>query len=285
MIRFAVYDDIPALKHIRKVCFDEDEAYSAFYCANRFTENNTLVYVEQQTPVASLTLLMAEVATAERIFPIAYVYAVATLPEQRCRGLAAALLQYADEYLQSRGVEAALLVPASALLFDYYAKLGYETTFFIEKHQPAFPDEAADAVVQATNLNADDYFRLRKAAYAAGGYFVQWDRTALDYALQECRLTGGMAYHLHTNVAEGFFLAYPAPDNTVIIKESWLNGNLYPLAFRMLQTVFGKQRQYIFYRPQAPNSTTTLPFGMMKYYTNAALPAARNIPYFGLAKD
>jgi len=285
MIRFAAYDDIPALKHIRKVCFDECEAYSAFYCATRFTENNTLVYVEQHTPVASLTLLDAEVVTAGRVFPIAYVYAVATLPEWRNRGLAAALLQYADEHLQSRGVEAALLVPATAPLFDYYAKLGYETKFFIAKHKPLFVEEEADVVLQVTELTAGDYFRLRKAAYTAGGYYVQWDRSALDYALQECRLSGGLACHLRTKTADGFLLAYPAMDNTVIVKESWLNGNLYPLAFRMLQKIFGAQRQYIFYHPQAPDSATALPFGMMKCYTKAALPEYENIPYFGMAKD
>jgi len=98
MFRFATYDDIPALTHIRKVCFGEGEAYSAFYFATRFTDDNTLVYVEKNTPVATLTLLNAEVITAQgHVFPIAYVYSVATLPEWRCRGIAAALSQYADE--------------------------------------------------------------------------------------------------------------------------------------------------------------------------------------------
>jgi len=286
LIRLATYHDIPALKHIRKICFGESEAYSAFYFATRFTENNTLTYLEQDSPVASLTLLDAELLTADgHVFPVAYVYSVATLPNWRGRGIAAALSKYADDYLQARGVAASLLVPASAPLFDYYAKLGYETKFFVEKYEAACTDKESDTVLQASELEVGDYFRLRKEAYSGGGYYVQWSTDALDFALQDCRLTGGLAYRLHTAAREGFLLAYPMSDNTVIVKESWLDGDLYPLAVRLLQQKFGTHRKYIFYAMQRPETVTAQPFGMIKCYTGKALPLQGNIPYFGLAKD
>ena len=285
MVRFATYDDIPALKHIREVCFDEGAAYSDFYFATRFTAQNTLVHVEEGRPVSTLTLLDAEIATTQRVFPIAYIYSVATLPEWRRRGLAAALMQHADSYLQSQGVEASLLAPASAQLFDYYAKLGYETKFYIEKYNSTHPAIETDTVLQVKDLKAGDYFRLRKEAYAAGSYYVQWNSEALDFALQECRLVGGLAWHICTEAAEGFLLAYPLKDNTVIIKECSLGGSLYPLALRMLQQTFGAHRQYIFYGMPRPESTSALAFAMIKHYTAAAQPEQGTIPYFGLAKD
>ncbi|MDR0296008.1 MAG: GNAT family N-acetyltransferase [Prevotellaceae bacterium] len=285
MLRFATYHDIPALMHIRKICFSEEEAYSAFYFATRFTEYNTLVWVEEDTPAASLTLLDAEVVTAGRIFPIAYVYSVATLPEWRNKGIAAALSQYADEHLQTRGVEASLLVPASAELFDYYAKLGYKTKFFIAKHEAVWQENDAETLLQSRDLEVGDYFRLRKEAYSTGGYYVQWDKNALDFAIQECRFSEGLAWYLRTEELEGFLLAYPMKDNTVIIKESWLRGNLYPLALRLLQQAVGKDKQFIFYCQPSANSATSVPFAMIKCYTKTALPTLGNIPYFGLAKD
>ena len=285
MIRFATYHDIPALGHIRKICFGESDAYSAFYFAAKFTEQNTLVYVAQNKPVASLTLLDAEVVTVERVFSIAYIYSVATLPEWRGRGVAAALSQYADEHLQERGVEASLLVPATAELFDYYAKLGYETKFFIEKQEAVGLSNASEILLQLRNLKADDYFRLRKEAYSAGNYYVQWDKHALDFAIQECRYDGGVAWYMRIKETEGFLLAYPTKDDTIIIKESWLSDDLYPSALHLLQQTFGKQQRFIFYRQPLADSATATPFAMIKYYTQTALPVQGNIPYFGLAKD
>jgi predicted acetyltransferase len=59
-----------------------------------------------------------------------YVYAVATLPEWRGRGVAAALLKEAEALEKSRGTRVMMLVPQSASLFEYYRRLGYETALF-----------------------------------------------------------------------------------------------------------------------------------------------------------
>jgi len=285
MFRWATYNDIPALMQIRKICFGEEEDYSAFYFATRFTENNTLVYIEQNTPVASLTLLDAEVLTADgQVFPVAYIYSVATLPEWRCRGLAAALSNCADKHLQAQGVAASLLVPSTVPLFDYYAKLGYETKFFIEKNEVVAMGNKID-MIELWEISAGEYFRLRKEAYSAGGYYVQWDEAALNFAIEDCRLSGGLPYYLRKGKMEGFFLAYPMTDDTVLVKESWLRGDLYNMALYLLQEAYGKHKKIIFYHSPTAENATMVPFGMIKYYTKAALPLQGNIPYFGLAKD
>ena len=133
MERFATYSDIPALRHIRKICFGDDDAYLDRYFSTRFTEHNTLVYLVDNALIASLTILDAEVISPERTFSVAYIYAVATLPEFRKKGIAEALSHHADKVLQERGEKASMLVPSSAALFDYYAKLGYSTKLFVER--------------------------------------------------------------------------------------------------------------------------------------------------------
>jgi hypothetical protein len=74
-------------------------------------------------------------------------------------------------------------------------------------------------------------------------------------------------------------------DNTVLIKENWLNGHLYPLALRFLLQSFGAHCRYIAYCPQGSGGVSAQAFGMIKYYTKAARPAQESTPYFGLAKD
>ncbi len=281
MIRFATYEDVPALMEIRRQCFGEEEAFLRFYFTTRFTETNTLVYVADGAPVASLTLLDAEVLTPERRFPVAYVYAVATLPQWRRKGLAQALSCYADDYLRGRGVEASLLVPASTDLFDYYAKLGYATCFYVDRKEEAKRVMADSVLGESQALLAADYFRLREKAYAKSGYFVQWSIPALEYALQECRQSGGLALWLRVAGQEGFFLAYPEPER-IIIKESLLDGALLPWAFKLLREYFGESKPFVF---QSGGDKPAQPFAMLKAYTPAACPPDTARPYFGLPKD
>ncbi len=110
----------------------EDDTFLDRYFSTRFTTYNTLVYIVNAEPVATLTMLDAEVHTPKQTLRAAYIYAVATLPKFRRKGLAEALSHYASKIIRDRGVEASLLVPASEALSAYYIKLGYATPLFVE---------------------------------------------------------------------------------------------------------------------------------------------------------
>jgi predicted N-acetyltransferase YhbS len=295
MITFAgpaMLDDLAAL---RRVCFDEDEAYSGFYFSKRFTPDNTLVYVEQGRAVASLTLLPVTIVTPVRNFQAAYVYAVATLPGFRRRGIASALLEHAETVLRARGGEALLLVPASAELRDYYARYGYcpcsgRREVVLEIDAIAGCDAQAHRV-DVGPLEATELLRLRNAAYAPGGYFVQWDEAALCYAIEECYFCGGFTRLLRADTEEGFFMAYPKYGG-VVIKESMLTERLFPYALQLIRKYFEHAKHVYFYLPQhaipgnlPAGDGETEPFAMLKCLIPAAQPAAAAIPYFGLALD
>jgi GNAT superfamily N-acetyltransferase len=272
---------------IRRTCFDESDAYIRFYLANRFAPDNTLIYTEQGRGVASLTLLPACVVTPAGRFAAAYVYAVATLPGFRRRGIAAALLAHAEDAMRARGVEAMILAPASDRLVEYYAHAGYRPCFGRTKtpfEPAAMPDAVHGAGVDAAPLHAPDYLRLRDAAYASCGYFVRWDAGALDYALRECEATGGMARLLRDGNGEGFFAAYP-DRGAVVLKESWLTPRMKACAASLLQRHFGYGAHIAAYQPAALSAKAAEPFAMLKCLAPEALPAAAATPYFGLALD
>lgn len=295
MITFADLTMLDDLARLRCVCFDEDEAYSRFYFSRRFTPDNTLVYVEQGRAVASLTLLPVTIVTPVRNFPAAYVYAVATLPDFRRRGIAGALLEHAETALRARGGEALLLVPASDGLRDYYAKFGYYPS---SCRREVGLDAAAMADcsphtrrIDIGPLEAADLLRLRNTAFAPGGYFVQWDQAALRYAIEECYFYGGFTRFLHSDTEEGFFMAYPKYGG-VVVKESMLTERLFPYALQLIRKYFEHARHVCFYLPQHATPANwpagdgeTSPFAMLKCLTPAAQPAADATPYLGLALD
>ena len=59
----------------------------------------------------------------------AYYYGVCTRPERRGKGVMTELMDYARSQLLLRGWSFAVLIPASASLFDFYAKRGFQKAF------------------------------------------------------------------------------------------------------------------------------------------------------------
>ena len=295
MITFADHTMRDDVAELRRVCFDEDEQYASFYLSNRFTSDNTLVYVEQGRAVASLTLLPVTIVTPLRNFQAAYVYAVATLPGFRRRGIAAALMEQAEAVLRARGGEALLLVPASEELRDYYTRFGYCPCSCRREVVLDIAGVADDGVqarrIDVGPLEAADLLRLRSAAYASCGYFAQWDEAALRYAIDECYFCGGFTRLLRSGADEGFFMAYPKYGG-VVVKESMLTEQLFPYALQLIRKYFERARHVYFYLPQhiipgnwAPGNSETEAFAMLKCLTPAAQPAATAMPYLGLALD
>ena len=295
MITFADRTMLNDVAELRRVCFDEDEQYASFYLANRFTSDNTLVYIEQGRVVASLTLLPVTIITPRRNFQAAYVYAVSTLPGFRRRGIAAALLEHAETALRARGGEALLLVPASEALRDYYARLGYCPCSY---RREVTLDTAAIAGagmqtrrIDVGPLEAPDLLRLRNAAYVSCGYFAQWDEAALRYAIEECYFCGGFTRLLRSDAGEGFFVAYPKYGG-VVVKESMFTEQLFPYALQLIRKYFEPARHVYFHLPQhvtpglwAPGDGETAPFAMLKCLTPDAQPAPAAMPYLGMVLD
>jgi GNAT superfamily N-acetyltransferase len=291
MITFADHTMHGDIAELRRICFDESEQYIEFYLANRFTPHNTLVYVEQGRAVASLTLLPATVTTPGRTFPAAYVYAVATLPAFRRRGIAGALLDYAATKVPA--LEALLLIPASEELADYYAKFGYRYSVYRKEITADITDACNHPAsrIDVGPLYAADFLRLRAAAFNPSGYFIGWDAAALDYALMDCEMSHGFARLLRAGDDEGFFLAYPKY-GWIVVEESSLTPQLLPWALYLIRKYFGDDRRVVFYQAQhTPASALpagkveTGPLAMLKCLTPDAQPAPSAMPYFGLPLD
>ena len=87
---------------------------------------------------------------------LAYIYAVATDPEHRGKGLASQLLTDTHNHLKAAGYAGAVLKPANGL-FPFYGKLGYVASGHVRR----FCVKSGSSPVNIKALNAAEYGRLR----------------------------------------------------------------------------------------------------------------------------
>ena len=87
---------------------------------------------------------------------LAYIYAVATHPEHRGKGLASRLMAETHGHLQRLGYAGTVLKPAQGL-FPFYERLGYATSGYIRR----FSAKADTVPAAIRELSATEYGRLR----------------------------------------------------------------------------------------------------------------------------
>jgi GNAT superfamily N-acetyltransferase len=107
-----------------------DEAFADWFLKNAYAPENALVWVEDGRVSAMLHLIPMRCRMPGREIRAAYVYAVATLPENRGKGVAAALLKEAEALESSRGTDMLMLVPQSETLFEYCRRQGFHEALF-----------------------------------------------------------------------------------------------------------------------------------------------------------
>jgi GNAT superfamily N-acetyltransferase len=129
-VRLSRREDVTALKEIWRTSFPGDEAFSEWFLNSVYAPENALVYEDGGRAAAMLHLLPVRLCAGGEALTAAYVYAVATLPPFRGKGVAAALLGVAEDLAKARGASYLMLVPQSESLFEYYRRQGFETAFF-----------------------------------------------------------------------------------------------------------------------------------------------------------
>jgi ribosomal protein S18 acetylase RimI-like enzyme len=121
--------DFPQALAVWQACFGDEESYVRFFWEHCFPLCRGLAWEEGGRLVSMLFLLPCALVRKSLRLPAEYVYAVATLPEYRGRGCAAALTRHAAALAKAEGKSALCLRPADEGLYGYYAKLGFVKAF------------------------------------------------------------------------------------------------------------------------------------------------------------
>ncbi len=122
MIDHPAPDQVPALKSLWAKCFPDPERFIDGFFDTAFSDRRCRCMVEAGETLAALYWLDAEYLGQK----MAYIYAVATDPDHRGRGLCRRLMADAHVLLTAQGYAAALLLPGEPGLREMYRKMGYQ---------------------------------------------------------------------------------------------------------------------------------------------------------------
>lgn len=285
MIRQARNEDRAQVKELWTQAFGDDAAAVELYFRLRHRDEDMLVWAEQGRVDGMLSMLPLSLRAGDRTYPARYIYAVATAQAQRGRGIATALLRRAGDEIAARREAAAVLVPASDGLYDYYAKRGYQTAFafraadFDAASLPPCP--RGGVLLPCT---AEEYARIRDRAFGDQPLYARWDDQAIDYALRatcDAETGNAGAGRLVCKEAEGIAV-WSRTGSEVLVRELGLVGFDVPSALAVLHRALGAAVYRVRLAPGMSSGEMT-PFGMIRWF--ASPPALTAPGYLSLALD
>lgn len=143
-----------SLKRLWKTVFgDSDDFIRAFFDI-AYSPDRCRYIIEDGEVVSALYWFDCEFEGGK----LAYIYAVATDPAHRGKGLASRLLLDTHDFLKAQGYAGAVLKPAKGL-FPFYERLGYVTSGFVN----CFDAAAGSVAAPFKEVSAEEYGRLRRA--------------------------------------------------------------------------------------------------------------------------
>ena len=212
MIRFADEKDIPQLKEIWHISFGDSKEYIDMFMGKQFKNTKTVVYEEDSEILSMFFLFRCDFSIRKKTHPAFYLYAAATLPQYRGKGIMGKMLELSKSYAVENGFDFIILSPAERSLYDYYGRFGFKECFKSLKITLSLKNEEKYPPIFSENY-FEEMLALRNAAVKkADG--VLWGEEFFRYAVYENGYTNG-----NTKSAEGCYGIYFKEDDHITFKE------------------------------------------------------------------
>lgn len=158
---YAAPRDLSGLSELWVRCFPPDEEpYARWFYEKFLLPERCPAAFAQGRPVCSCTLMDGTLRRQGEEVPVFYLYALATLPEFRGRGLAGKILDLAQETAERTGRAGVILRPASRSLFQYYGARGYRTDFHLPLYRVADLAARGFTLERAAPPRLEELYRL-----------------------------------------------------------------------------------------------------------------------------
>lgn len=154
-------DQIPALKNLWKIAFGDGDDFLTPFFEIAYAPDRCRCVTEEGAIVAALYWFDCTCGDKK----LAYVYAVATHPDFRGRGLCSALMEDTAQLLKDESYDGILLYPASDGLSRMYEKIGYHRCTWVREWECTTSDTPA----ALREIDRDAFSRLRHQFLPSGG--------------------------------------------------------------------------------------------------------------------
>ena len=190
-IRVSVPEDVPAQRELWRLAFGDSGAYvDNFY--NTYYRPERILVLEEDGVVRSMTAWFDTtfVIPGRGEYRAAYLYAVATHPDCRGRGLAAKLLAGADDCFRSLNIPAVTTVPAEPSLHSFFGANGFRECFRILGGNLRREEISLPPSNVLRSASPEEYGRVRERLLA-GIPHIAYPADALAYQAGCCALGEG----------------------------------------------------------------------------------------------
>ena len=186
---------IKELTNLWHLAFGDGEEFIDLFFRTAYDPEKCLYLTEEDQISAALYWLDCEFQGQKQ----AYIYAVATHPDHRGKGLCRQLMEKTHEVLKQQGYTAALLRPADEGLRRMYRKMGYRTATCVAEFTCT-----AGTSIPLREIGATEYGILRRQFLPEGG--VIQEGTSLPYLASYAKFYAGTDFLLTGNIYDGTFV-------------------------------------------------------------------------------
>ena len=169
------------LRRLWKIAFGDPDSFLDLFFSTAYSSDRCRCIWEDSKLAAVLYWFDCSLRDQK----LAYIYAVATHPDFRGRGLCRMLMADTHTLLKSKGYAAALLVPQSSGLRKMYAGMGYRDAGGLEE----FTCTATESAVPVRTVRAEEFTALRRGLLPEGS--VLQEGAALAFLEKQMQFFAG----------------------------------------------------------------------------------------------
>ncbi len=172
--------------------FGDSEDYIRLFFKRAYFDSECFGEIVCGEVVSALYLLKCEIKFEGKTYKGRYLYAAATLPEHRNKGLMAKLIGEAQPYAREGELDFIALVPADDSLYDYYGKFGFVTSMYKYK---LTADTAAENKSYG-EITAEEFHKIRSSSNIN---MLVYNEVINNYAFECLKFSGNKIISLSDN--------------------------------------------------------------------------------------
>lgn len=176
---------IPDLFSLWKQSFGDEDGYIRLFFEKEYEHCRTFACFENGKIVSALYLLDCFIPLGEERLDGWYLYAAATKPESRGRGLMSDLIRQAQAFAEKENRAFIALVPGEESLYGYYQRFGFDQTMYKYRTET---DSAFD--FHAEKCTRDDCLAFRLSTLKS---CVQFEKEEFAY-IGDCYEYAGASF-------------------------------------------------------------------------------------------
>ena len=159
-IEFAGACDREEIEALYNLVFSGEEEYASYYHNNFWRAERCLVVRENGKIISMVNLMDQEMTLGEEVYKATYIFAAATHPDHRGKGLMGKMLENSFELGRKWGKDLSILITENDSLFDFYKRFGYQPVFGVSKTE--ISEEPPVYMCKARILDIGDESRMKK---------------------------------------------------------------------------------------------------------------------------